>query len=41
LKAFARARCDDCRHDDFVAFSCKGWGACPSSNTPHTAKSTP
>ena len=23
---FARARCGDCGHDDFVAFSCKGWG---------------
>ena len=23
---FARARCDDCGHDYFVAFSCKGRG---------------
>jgi hypothetical protein len=30
---FARARCDDCGHDYFVAFSCKGWGVCPSCNT--------
>jgi Transposase zinc-binding domain len=31
---FARARCADCAHDYFVAFSCKGRGACPSCNTP-------
>jgi hypothetical protein len=30
---FARARCDDCGHDYFVAFSCKGRGVCPSCNT--------
>ena len=30
---FARARCDDCGHDYFVAYSCKGWGVCPSCNT--------
>ena len=29
----ARARCDDCGHDFFVAFSCKGRGVCPASNT--------
>jgi hypothetical protein len=29
---FARARCDDCGHDYFVAFSCKGRGVCPSCN---------
>lgn len=28
-----RARCDDCRHDYFVALSCKGWDVCPSCNT--------
>ena len=30
---FARARCDDCGHDFFVAYSCKGRGVCPSCNT--------
>ena len=30
---FACARCGDCGHDYFVAFSCKGRGVCPSSNT--------
>ena len=30
---FARAWCDDCRHDYFVAYSCKGRGVCPSCNT--------
>jgi hypothetical protein len=30
---FARARCDDCGHDYFVAFSCKSRGVCPSCNT--------
>ena len=30
---FARARCDDCGHDYFVAFSCQGRGVCPSCNT--------
>jgi hypothetical protein len=30
---FARARCGDCGHDYFVAFSCKGRGVCPSCNT--------
>jgi hypothetical protein len=29
---FARAWCDDCGHDYFVAFSCKGRGVCPSRN---------
>ncbi len=29
---FARARCDACGHDFFVAFSCKGRGVCPSCN---------
>lgn len=29
-QGFARARCDDCGHDYFVAFSCKGRGVCPS-----------
>jgi hypothetical protein len=27
---FARVHCDDCGHDDVVAFSCKGRGLCPS-----------
>ena len=26
----ARAWCDDCGHDYFVAYSCKGRGVCPS-----------
>ena len=30
---FARAWCDDCGHDYFVAFSYKGRGVCPSCNT--------
>ncbi len=30
---FARARWDDCGHDCFVAFSCKGRGVRPSCNT--------
>jgi len=30
---FARARCADCGHDYFVAFSCKGRGVCHSCNT--------
>ncbi len=30
---FARARCDDCGHNYFVAFSCKGRGVCPSCTT--------
>ena len=30
---FARAWCDDCGHDYFVAYSCKGLGVCPSCNT--------
>ena len=30
---FARAWCDDCGHNYFVAFSCKGRGVCPSCNT--------
>jgi len=30
---FARVRCDDCRVDFLVAFSCKGRGGCPSFNT--------
>lgn len=28
-----RARCGDCDHDYFVAFSCKGRGGCPSCDT--------
>ena len=30
---FARAWCDDCGHDYFVAYSCKGRGVCPSCST--------
>ncbi len=30
---FARARCDDCGHDYFVDFSCKGRGVCPWCTT--------
>ena len=30
---FARAWCDGCGHDYFVAFSYKGRGVCPSCNT--------
>ena len=30
---FARAWCDDCGHDYFIAYSCKGPGVCPSCNT--------
>ncbi|URD45712.1 transposase zinc-binding domain-containing protein (plasmid) [Pseudomonas sp. BYT-5] len=30
---FARARCGDCGHDYFVAFSCKGRGVCHSCTT--------
>lgn len=36
--SFARARCDDCAHDLFVAFSCKGRGVCPSCTTRHIAE---
>ena len=35
---FARAWCDDCGHDFFVAFSCKGRGVCPSCNTRRMVK---
>ena len=30
---FARARCGDCRHDYFVAYSCKRRDGCPLCNT--------
>jgi len=30
---FARAWCDDCGYDYFVAYSCKGRGVCPSCKT--------
>ena len=30
---FTQAWCDDCGHDYFVAYSCKGRGVCPSCNT--------
>jgi hypothetical protein len=29
-KGFVRCRCDACRHDILVAFSCKARGVCPS-----------
>jgi Putative transposase/Transposase zinc-binding domain len=35
---FARARCGDCGHDYFVAFSCKGRGVCPSCNARRMAE---
>jgi hypothetical protein len=35
---FARARCDNCGHDVFVAFSCKGRGVCPSCTTRRMAE---
>jgi Transposase zinc-binding domain len=35
---FARARCADCAHDYFLAFSCKGRGVCPSCNTRRMAE---
>ena len=36
----ARARCADCGHDFFVAFSCNGRGVCPSCNTRHMVETT-
>ena len=30
---FARARCDKCGQEFLVAYSCKGRGVCPGSNT--------
>lgn len=35
---FARARCNDCGHDYFVALSCKGRGVCPSCTTRRMAE---
>src|SRR5262245_34737702 len=32
-KGFACARCEDCRQDFLIAFSCKRRGICPSCNT--------
>ena len=32
-KGFACARCEDCKQDFLIAFSCKGRGVCPSCNT--------
>jgi hypothetical protein len=32
-KGFACARCEDCRQEFLIAFSCKGRGICPSCNT--------
>jgi hypothetical protein len=32
-KGFACARCEDCRQEFLLAFSCKGRGICPSCNT--------
>jgi hypothetical protein len=31
-KGFAYARCEDCRQEVLIAFSCKGRGICPSCN---------
>jgi hypothetical protein len=31
--SFARACCDDCGNDYFVAYSCNALGLCPSCNT--------
>lgn len=33
MRAFARARCADCDHDFFVAYSYKGRCVCPSCTT--------
>ena len=35
---FARVWCDDCAHDFFVAFACKGRGVCPSCNARRMAQ---
>jgi hypothetical protein len=35
---FACARCPECGHDFLVAFSCKGWGLCPSCNARRMAE---
>ena len=35
---FTRAQCDDCGHDYFVAFSCKGRGVCHSCTTRRMAE---
>ena len=35
---FASSRCEDCWHDYFVAFSCKGRGVCPSCHTRRMAE---
>ena len=35
---FARAYCDECKHDFLIAFSCKGRGVCPSCNTRRMAE---
>jgi len=35
---FARVRCGDCRKDVLVAFSCKGWGMCPSCGAKRAAE---
>jgi len=40
VHGFARARCGDCGHDYFVAFSCKGRGVCPSCNTRRMVETT-
>ena len=29
---FTQARCEDCRHERLIPFSCKGRGICPSCN---------
>ena len=35
---FARARCGDCGHTVLIAFSCKGYGVCPSCNARRMAE---
>ena len=35
---FARAYCDECRHDFLIAYSCKCCGVCPSCNTRRMAE---
>ena len=35
---FARLRCEDCRHERLLAYSCRGRGICPSCNTRRMAE---
>ena len=37
MHGFARFRCDECRADLLVAFSCKGRGFCPSCGSRNVA----